>query len=156
MTYSLNDVTLAVVHHFLVFALGALLAIKIVSVRPELAARDIDRLARIDAWYAALIAAIPAVGLSRVLLIVGGWNRYSGNIFFWAELSSFLAIGALSVTPTLTISRWRRDVHKFATSTPCLEDVLMVRRYLWLEVVTLAVAVVFAAAMARGYGIAKG
>jgi putative membrane protein len=156
MSYSLNDFILAVVHHLLVFALAGLLAVKIASVRPELAARDIDRLARIDVWYAALIAGVLAVGLSRIILVGDGWSHYSGNIFFWATLGSFLAIGALSVTPTLMISRWRRDVRKFATSTPCLEDVLMVRRYLWMEVVALALVLVFAAALTRGYGIAKG
>jgi putative membrane protein len=139
------DLSLAIVHGVLFFALAGLLAVEIVSVKPDLAARDIERSARIDMWHRPLIAAILAAVLARALFTDSGWVRHGANVFFWAEIVTFLAVAALSVAPAITIDRWRRDIRKFATSTPCLEDVFMVWRYLWLEAACLALVLVFAA-----------
>jgi putative membrane protein len=149
MVYSPADFCLAILEHFTLFALVGLLALKIASIRPNLTAWDIGQSARAAAWYGTLLAVDLSAGLSRVLFADGGWTRHAGNIFYWAKLSAFLVVVFLAILPTLMISRWRRDIEKFPTSTPCLEDVLVVRRYLWLEAAGLALVVVFGAALAH-------
>ena len=143
----------AVADGLFVFALVGLIAFKIAALTRDLTARDIDRLARIDVWSGALVAAALSVGLSRALLTDAGLVRCAGSVFYWARLAALVVVGLLSIAPAIAINRWRRDVRKFATSTPCIEDVRLARRFLWLEAVVLAPVVVFAA-LACGCGFA--
>jgi putative membrane protein len=152
MIYPPAGLFLGIAYHLLIFALAGILAFKIASVRPNLAARDIERLARLDVWYGILLATAVAAGLSRALFIEGGWAIYARNAYFWGKLAAFVTVGILSIAPAIIIARWRRDIRKFATSVPCLEDVRKVQRILRLEAVGLAVVLVFAVALAAGYG----
>jgi hypothetical protein len=60
---------------------------------------------------------------------------------------TFVVIGLLSVPPTWTFLRWRRD-----SALPTDEAVTRVRRYSWIEVLLFPLLPAFAAAMARGHG----
>jgi len=69
------------------------------------------------------------------------------NGFFWAKIGTFLAIGLLSIPPTIRFIVWRG-----AGVAPSDEAAAAVRRYLHAEVALFALLPAFAAAMARGYG----
>ncbi len=85
-------------------------------------------------------------GFSRAVFAAKGWD-YEHNGFFWAKIATFVALGALSVPPTMAYLRWRRD-----GTRPSVAGVVRVRRYLWVEIALFALLPIFAAAMARGYG----
>jgi putative membrane protein len=142
------DLVLAILHHFLVFALLGVLFSEFVVVRRGLAAAAAARVARIDAWYGVLAGLIVIVGFSRAIFAAKGWAYYAHNAFFWAKIGTFIAIGLLSVPPTLAFPRWRR-----AGTAPTDEAVAEVRRYLWMQVALFPLLLAFAAAMARGYGM---
>jgi putative membrane protein len=152
MSYPLTDLLLAIVHHLLIFSFTGVLAYEMAMIRPEISSAQILRVARVDIWYGIVAILILAIGLSRAILTAKGWTYYSANYFFWAKIATFILVGLLSIYPTIVIFRWRRDADKFPTSTPCLEDVIRVRRFLRLEALGIAFILVFAAAMARGYG----
>jgi len=103
---------------------------------------------RLAAWYGVLAALILIVGFSRAIFTAKGWDYYEHNAFFWDKIGTFVAIGILSVPPTLAFLKWRRT-----GAPPTDEAVHQARRYLWMEVALFPLLPAFAAAMARGYGL---
>jgi putative membrane protein len=141
------DLVLAILHHLIVFALVAIIVVEFVKVRSGIDAAAVRRVAAIDAWYGILAGLLVFVGFGRAIFAAKGWYYYSHNLFFWAKIGTFVAIGLLSIPPTISYLKWRK-----AGATPTDEAVAIVRRYLWIEVVLFAPLLAFAAAMARGYG----
>jgi putative membrane protein len=141
------DLTLAILHHLLVFSLFGVLAAEFAVVRPGMTAAMVRRVAAVDLWYGVLAGLIIAVGFSRAIFAAKGWAYYSHNLFFWLKIGTFLLIGLLSAPPTIAFIRWRRDGVE-----PTDAQVQGVRRLIWAEVVLFALLPAFAAAMARGYG----
>jgi putative membrane protein len=141
------DLEFAIAHHLLVFAICGILAAEVIAVQPDMERQAIVRIATVDLFYGALAGLILIVGFSRAYFAAKGWAYYSHNLFFWAKVADFAVIGLLSVPPTLTYLRWKRQ-----GAAPAAE-VSRVRRYLLAEVALFALLPVFAAAMARGYGL---
>jgi len=141
------DLAFAIGHHLLIFALFGVLFAELIAVRRGMDVSTVRRVAAVDLWYGVLAALILIVGFSRAVFAAKGWTYYSHNGFFWAKVGTFLAIGLLSVPPTIRFIVWRRD-----GVSPPDGAVTAVRRYLYAEVVLFALLPVFAAAMARGYG----
>ena len=141
------DLVLAVAHHLLIFMLAGVLTAELVMLRPGLDAGGVRRIAAIDMWYGLLAGLILAVGFSRAIFAAKGWDYYSHNLFFWGKLSAFAVIGILSIWPTMGYLRRKR-----AGSAPDDGQVAGLRRYLWAQVMLFPLLLIFAAAMARGYG----
>lgn len=149
----LLDWALASLHHLAVFALAAIIAFEL-----ALTARAVDdaailRLARVDAWYGVVAAIVLAVGAARVAFGAKGPAYYMENSFFWTKMGLFLAVGLLSIAPTLRYLAWRRRLRSDPAFTPDVAALRAVRRALWAEVALFAGIPVAAAAMARGYGM---
>jgi putative membrane protein len=141
------DLSLAIGHHLLIFALFGVLAAELVLIRPKLDAETISRTSQIDLWYGILAGAIVIVGFTRAIFAAKGWAYYEHNAFFWAKIGTFVLIAVLSVPPTLRYIRWQRS-----GTVPTDIEIAAVRRFLWGEVALFAFLPVFAAAMARGFG----
>jgi len=105
------------------------------------------RVAAIDLWYGILAGVVLIVGFCRAIYAAKGWAYYSHNTFFWAKMASFAAIGLLSVPPSLQFIRWRR-----LGIAPDDAAVDSARRFLHAELGLFVLLLIFAAAMARGYG----
>jgi putative membrane protein len=155
MDFAQTDLLLAAAHHILIFAIAAVLAFEVGVVRQGLTAVDIRRVARVDAWYGILAALIIAVGFARAIYAAKGWAYYSVNHFFWAKIVAFAIVGLLSVPPTIAYIRWRNAVKKDASFLPAPAAIASARRFLWMEVAVFALIPIFAAAMARGYGMSS-
>jgi putative membrane protein len=141
------DLSLAIGHHLLIFALLGVLAAELVLIRPSVDQTTIARTARIDLWYGILAGLIVIVGFTRAIFAAKGWAYYEHNAFFWAKIATFVIIAVLSVPPTLKYIGWQRS------GTPATDvEVALVRRFLWAEVALFALLPIFAAAMARGFG----
>jgi putative membrane protein len=150
--YATTDLSLAIVHHLLVFLLAAILAFEIGVIQPSIKREDVVRVARVDLWYGIIAGAIIVVGFSRVFFAAKGWAYYSVNLFFWAKMAAFVAVALISIAPTIQFIRWRQAQAKSAEFAPAAADILAVRRLLWAEAAVFALIPAFAAAMARGYG----
>jgi putative membrane protein len=150
MDFATTDLLLAAAHHVLIFALAGVLAFEIGVVRPGMTATDIRRVGRVDLWYGILAALIVIVGFARANFAAKGWAYYSVNAFFWAKIGTFALVGLMSIVPTVQIIRWRGAVKKDPSFVP---DVTLSRRLLWAEAFLFALIPIFAAAMARGYGM---
>jgi putative membrane protein len=150
--YATTDLTLAIVHHLLVFLLAGILAFEIGVIEPSMKREDIVRVGRVDLWYGILAGAIIVVGFSRAIFAAKGWAYYSVNMFFWAKMAAFAVVGFLSIAPTMRIIGWRRALAQNGQIALSTADVMAVRRFLWAEAAVFAFIPAFAAAMARGYG----
>jgi putative membrane protein len=144
---SMQDLVLAIAHHVLVFALFGVIFGEMVALSGVMNSTTVARLARLDLWYGILAGVIVAVGLLRAIFAAKGWAYYSHNAFFWIKLATFAAVGLLSIKPTLTFIRWRRE-----GSIPDAASVRPMRLILHIELSLMVLIPVFAAAMARGYG----
>ncbi|MBX3567420.1 MAG: DUF2214 family protein [Rhizobiaceae bacterium] len=145
----LADLLLATLHHVLAFGLVGLLCMEMALVKPGLRAADLPRLARIDGAYGAAAALIVLVGIGRVVFGLKGWEYYVANDAFWTKMAAFAAIGLLSIKPTRTILRWRRQ----PAGDPLADaEIMGLRRWLKAEAALFVVVLACAAAMARGYG----
>jgi putative membrane protein len=141
------DLSLAICHHLLIFALFGVLVAELVLVRSGMDSSTIVRTVRIDLWYGILAGLIVIVGFTRAIFAAKRWAYYEYNLFFWAKITTFVVIAVLSVPPTIRYIRWRRT-----NTVPSKEEIQAVRRLLWTEVALFPLLPIFAAAMARGFG----
>lgn len=151
--FATADLHLAIAHHLLIFALAGVLAFEIGAIKQGMTGNDVLRVGKVDLWYGILAALIIVVGFTRAVYTAKGWAYYSVNHFFWAKMGAFAIVGLLSIQPTLALIRWRGAVKDDPAFAPTAVQVRGVRRFLWMEVFFFALIPVFAAAMARGYGM---
>jgi putative membrane protein len=142
------DLWLAVLHHVIVFALFGIVFSEFIMVRAGMDLASVRRVGRIDAWYGILAAAILIVGFVRATQAAKGWAYYEANLYFWCKIGTFALIGILSIPPTLDFRKWRKS-----ESPPSDSEIARARSFLTLEVLLFAPLLLFAAAMARGYGM---
>jgi putative membrane protein len=147
--YLTLDLTLAILHHLMVFALAGIIAYELAAVRIGIDGAAIARIARVDALYGLLAVGIVAAGLARAVYAAKGWEYYAGNHWFWAKMGAFAVLGLLSIMPTVAFIRWRRAVRANPAFSPDERQVRAVRRHLWMEVAVFGAIPAFAAAMAR-------
>jgi putative membrane protein len=122
------DLALGILHHLFAFALAAVLLAELVSVRRDMDAAAVRRVATMDTWYGVLADLVLGVGFARAIFAANGWDDYLHNALFWAKIGTFMVIALLSVPPTLAYLKWRRT-----GTAPTDEGIAGVRRYLWTE-----------------------
>jgi putative membrane protein len=146
------DLVLAIGHHLLIFVLFGILAGELALIRPLLTANALHRAASLDLWYGVVALAVVAVCFSRAIFAAKGWAYYSANFFFWGKVSAFVIVALLSILPTVQLIRWRKRL-RGGGPLPSDEEIASARRILWAEAAFFALIPIFAAAMARGYGM---
>jgi putative membrane protein len=147
------DLVLAILHHLLILSLAGLLSVERVLVKPGLSGAALATLGRIDAAYGATAGLILVVGFCRVYWGAKGAAFYLENPMFWAKIAAFAVVGLLSIPPTIAILKWRKQAKADPDFAPSAADVAKVRRLLSWELIIFALIPIFAAAMARGYGL---
>ena len=141
------DLTLAVLHHILVFGLVAMLAIERTLLKaPIIQAR---RLAGLDGGYGLTAVLVLVVGVARVIWGGKGWAFYEANPFFWAKVGIFAVIGLISILPTIAFVKWSRATKADADWQPDAASVAAARRWVGIELLLIFPLVACAAAMAR-------
>jgi putative membrane protein len=147
------DLTLEFVHHLAVFSLVAVIAAEFALVVPGLTGARLRQVGALDGAYGGLAALIVVVGVSRVIWGDAGWEFYVFNWTFWVKMALFVAVGLLSIRPTLTILRWRSAAKgdpAFAVPADAVADI---RKFYLAQFALLALIPIFAALMARGIGL---
>ena len=147
------DLILAIAHHLAVFTLVAIFAVEFALIRPGLAAPVVQQLGRIDGVYGAAAGVVIIIGIIRVIFGASGWEYYVGNHMFWGKMAAFLLMGLLTVPPTLAIRRWAKSLAENPSYVPPMGEIAASRRFIHLQAGFLVFILIFAAAMARGYGI---
>jgi len=135
----------AFLHHLAAFAVVAAIVVEFVTIRDELNARTVRRLALADAVLGVSAGLLLVVGLLRVFYFEKGAAFYFGNAAFIAKLVLFIGLALLSIYPTLKFIAWRKKA-------PDPASVPAIRRILHLELAGIVLILLFAALMARGIG----
>lgn len=147
------DLVLAIAHHLAVFAMVALFAAEFVLVRPGLAGSTLVRLGKIDAAYGAMAGLVIVIGILRVIFGNAGWEFYAGNWAFWAKMAAFLAMGLISIRPTIDYIRWRKGFVADSGYSPPETEIRATRRLVHAQALALLLIPTFAALIPRLYGI---
>jgi putative membrane protein len=147
------DLVLAYAHHLAVFTVVGLVFAEMVVLRPGITGKRIVQLAGLDSAYGGFATLVLIAGFSRVIWGDAGMGFYFPNPVFWTKIGLFVAVGVLSISPTLAIARWRRAAKADEAYQPPEAEVRRARRFLHVEMMLLALIPLAAAAMARGYGL---
>lgn len=146
------NLMLACAHHLAVFSLVAMFAAEFALLRPGLGGTRLAQLARVDAAYGAVAVLVIVVGVLRVWLGGVDPGYYLGNHAFWGKMAAFLAMGLLTIQPTMAIRRWMKAGTGIADYVVPDDEIAASRRFVHFQAGMLMLIPLFAAAMARGYG----
>ena len=144
---------IAYLHYVAMMSIAVILVVEYMICMPGMTGTRIRQLARIDLFY--MIAAILALGsgAARVVWFGKGAAFYLHNPVFYVKLALFVAVGLISVPPTLQYLRWLRGVKAGAAKVAVDYQVQRVRRLVLVELVLFALIPLMATFMARGIGI---
>ncbi len=146
------DAILAYLHFTAIFLLFAFLTVQVILIRQPLDMRTVRLLGRMDIWYFSSAIAALITGFLRATVGAKGADFYFNAWPIYVKIGLFLAVGLISVKPTMTFIRWKRMYERDAAwQVPALEQVSM-RRLVMVEVHLAALIPVFAVIMSRGLG----
>lgn len=140
-----TDAALAIAHHLAAFMLLAILAIEWALLRPGITPAQLRFVGALDAGYGLSALVVIGAGIARVMLGPKGMAFYTGNPVFWLKMAVFVAIGLLSIAPTVALLQWRR-------AAPSDAQVAGLRKWLGLQLMLFPLLPIAAALMARGLG----
>ena len=143
----------AYLHFFSIMLIAALLVAQFALCSRDLQPPQVQTLARIDILY--LISAVLALatGLARLFIAPKGASFYFMNPVFYIKIALFLAVGLVSVMPTLQFIRWNRALKAGEGRVLRDSDIQTARRYIALELFLLTCIPLAAVLMARGIGL---
>ena len=148
----MTDALLAYFHYSAIFLLFAFLTAEAMVLRNPLDANAVRLLARVDLWYFAAATLALVSGLMRLFWGAKGVGFYSANPLFHVKVALFIAIGLLSVAPTMQFFRWAGKIKADAQFTPPEMERRRARRLVMMEIHLAALLPLFAVLMARGIG----
>ena len=145
------DALIAYLHYAAMVLISLFLVTEYQACKPGLTPQRIRRLARIDLFY--MLAAILALvtGVLRLVWFGKGAAFYLYNPVLYIKLALFVAVGLMSIPPTLQYLRWTRALNS-GGGVPEAWQVARVSRYLLAELILFALIPLMAVMMARGIG----
>ena len=146
------DAILAYLHFVAIFMLFAFLTTQAILIRAPLEARTVRLIGRTDLWYFGSAFAVLVTGFLRAVLGAKGADFYFNAWPIYAKIALFVAVGVISVKPTMTFIRWRRAQDDNASWQVPPDEQAKVRRLIMIEVHLAALIPVFAVIMSRGLG----
>lgn len=143
-----TEIILRYIHFVAIFTIVGALVSEHLLLKKELTRAEIRRLSIIDSVYGLAALTLLAAGLTMWL---GGVTKprefYSHNGMFHAKLTCFIAVGLLSIWPTVFFIRNRKGNSSDAVAIP--KSVFWMIR---LELLLLFIIPLLAGMMARGVG----
>ena len=146
------DAILALLHYLAIFMLFAFLSVQAVLIKRPIDADNLRTLGRVDMLYGAMSLAVLATGFLRAIYGAKGPDFYFSAWPVYAKLALFLAVGIISIKPTLTFIQWRRAMQHDAAWRVPPDEQSKIRRLVSIELHLAALIPVVAVIMARGLG----
>ncbi|ANA34217.1 DUF2214 family protein [Ralstonia mannitolilytica] len=148
-----SDALLAYLHYISIFTLIVFITAEAVVLRPGMTPEIRNRLARYDAVYGAAAVAVLVTGLLRVFYGAKGYAFYVHNPVFHIKVGLFILVGLLSIMPTVTILRWKKQAKTLPDFVPTPAEIAKTRRWVMIESHLIVFIPLAAVLMARGIGM---
>ncbi len=148
----LHDAGLSFFHFTFAFIFAGALSAEAFVLRLPVDARVAKLLVRIDVFDRIGAIGLLLAGLARLNFGAKGWAFYESQPFFWAKMAAFALIGVVSIMPSLAFFRWSRAASMDESFVAPAAEAKAIRRLVIAEAHLLALAVLFAALMARDFG----
>jgi putative membrane protein len=144
-----TEILLRYIHFISIFAIVGTLVSEQLLLKKEMTRSEISKLAKIDAVYGMAVVALLIAGLT---LWLGSYGKpavyYTRNWVFHIKLTLFLAIGLLSIYPTVFFIKQRKGKPDETINVPA-SVFLMLR----LELLLLVIIPFLAGLMSKGIGL---
>ena len=148
----MQEALLAYAHLLAILTLVVFLASEAALCRPEwLNALTVERLAKVDAIYGLASALVLVTGLMRVFMGAKGAAWYGGNPLLWVKFGLFVVMGLVSIKPTLTFIRWRKQL-RASGALPTEAEVRATRKLVMVQAHIIPFIALVAVFLARGFG----
>jgi len=142
------ELFLRYIHFISIFGIVGTLVSEHLLLKPEMSRNEISRVAKIDAIYGLSALALLTAGLT---LWLGGFGKpaefYSQNWIFHLKLTCFIAVGLLSIYPTIFFIKNRKGDPTEKVAIP--KSVFILLRFELLLIFTIPL---LAGLMSRGIG----
>ena len=145
-----TDAILAYLHFSAIFALIWFLAKEWTLLRAGAASVDVERLATADAGFGIMAGLVLVTGALRAVFGAKGWAFYAHNPAFHVKITLFVAVGLISIAPTLQFLRWRKARRADAAFRIADAEWKRARRLVMVEMHLVALIPLAAVIMARG------
>ncbi|MDE2077976.1 MAG: DUF2214 family protein [Burkholderiales bacterium] len=141
---------LAYAHFIAIFSVIVFMTSEAALCRAEwMNAAVVRRLVRLDLIYLLAAVAVLLSGLARTYWGIKGMGWYWHQPLLHLKLTLFVIIGLISIKPTMSFLRWRRQLDADG-SLPSEAEIRTVRRYIMVEAHLLVLIPLAATLLARG------
>ncbi len=147
------DALLAYLHYISIFTLIVFLTAEAVVLRPGMTPEIRQRLVRYDAVYGFAALAVLVTGGLRLSYGAKGYAFYLHNPMFHIKVGLFILVGLLSIPPTITILRWKKQAKTLPDFVPPPSEIAKTRRWVMIESHLIVFIPLAAVLMARGIGM---
>jgi putative membrane protein len=148
----MQEALLAYAHLLAILTLVVFLASEAALCRPEwLNALTVERLARVDGIYGVASGLVLVTGLARVFMGAKGSGWYWSNPLLWTKLGLFAVIALVSIKPTITFIRWRKQL-RASGALPSEAEVRATRKLVMVQAHIIPFIPLAAVFLARGFG----
>lgn len=144
------DAILAYLHFTAVFLLFSFMVVETMMMRGPLDAASVRVLGRVDIWFFGSAIAALVTGFLRLVWGAKGPDFYLASWPIYVKVALFLAVGIISVWPTLRFIRWRRMLERDPAWKVPDGERRLVRRLIMVEVHLAALIPLVAVVMSRG------
>ena len=142
-------------HFIAAFGLAATLFFEWLSFNRELTYNEARRIQNADTWYGIFAGLLLIVGFLRVFYFEKGSAFYFASPFFHLKLTLFVAIGLLSIYPTIRFLAWRKETRQQQAPSISEQEFIRIRRILNAEFILLIALLASASLMAKGIGFSQ-
>lgn len=146
------DALLAYAHFVAIIATASTVIAEAILCRPGLTLPWAQRLGRVDLFYLVTAAFALTTGLLRLFFGIKGSAFYVGNPVFWIKISLFVAVGLISIIPTLRFIRWTKRLAANNGTVIAEDEIMGTARIIYVELALLALIPLMGTLMARGFG----
>ena len=144
---------IAYLHYVAMISIAVILVVEYMLCMPGMTGSRVRALTRLDLLYMGLALLALGSGAARVVWFGKGAAFYLHNPVFYIKVALFLAVGLISIPPTLQYLRWMRGLESGATKVVADYQVIRVRRHILVELILFALIPLMATLMARGIGM---
>jgi putative membrane protein len=147
-----TEALLAYFHIVAILAMVVFLASEAALCRADwLNAKVVERLAKVDMIYGMAAVAVLLTGLARTYWGAKGMGWYWSNPLLHIKVTLFVVIGLISIKPTITFARWKREL-RATGKLPDEAQIKSARKLVMVQAHLLPFIPLAAVFLARGFG----